>query len=177
MARIRRRSYTIEEKIALVTGIDRRYRAGEGTLAGIARELGTAETNYYHWVRAGIRPRAQVPEKPARLAKGCSYGDAERERLLQEVDELRACGHGTEAACKAVGISQTSYRRWRKPRLTLTMRPVEVTAMVPLAPSVAPLVVPQGPPSSRTFALVAPGGYRLEGLDVGSAAVLLRALS
>lgn len=46
--------YTQEEKVALVTEIDRRYRAGDGALRVIAASLGTTETSYYNWLKAGI---------------------------------------------------------------------------------------------------------------------------
>ena len=50
------RPFTAEEKLELVTEIARRYCAGEGSLQAIARKLGTSDTNYHNWVRAGIRP-------------------------------------------------------------------------------------------------------------------------
>lgn len=123
------RTYTLEEKTALVTEIDRRYRAGEGALRTIAASLGITDTNYYNWLKAGIRP--------------------------------------------------------------VKMRPVEVTAVVP-APVVAPAVAPPAPapvPASAptttvtvasvasSLTLVSPGGYRIEGLAVETAAQLLRALA
>ncbi len=119
MARPRRgapRTYTLEQKLALVTEIERRLRTGEGTVRAIAESLGTTDTSYHNWVKAGIR--ASAP----------------------------------------------------------TMRPVEVTAVVPFSRS-ALTVAPSPKAAPAQLALVAPGGYRLEGLCVETAAALLRALS
>ncbi len=110
-------AYTTEERVALVTEIQRRFAAGEGSLRAIAASLGTTDTSYHNWVRAGIRP-AGVP----------------------------------------------------------AMRQLEVTALVPAGPAALTLApAPKAAPVPLT--LVAPGGYRLEGLDVEAAAALLRALS
>lgn len=109
--------YTTEERVALVTEIQRRFAAGEGSLRAIAASLGTTDTSYHNWVKAGLRP-AGVP----------------------------------------------------------AMRALEVTALVPAGPSALALApAPKAAPVPLT--LVAPGGYRLEGLDVETAAALLRALA
>jgi hypothetical protein len=63
------------------------------------------------------------------------------------------------------------------------MRPVEVTALVPVASQALSLVPPRpaveapAVAPAQGLALVAPGGYRVEGLSVETAAALLRALS
>lgn len=127
--RQRERTYTVEERTALVTEIERRHRAGEGTLRQIAAAAGITDYTYYNWIKGGIRP--------------------------------------------------------------LHMRPVEVTAVVPTAPmavEIAPAAAPPVPvPPAATsvtvqaaaspLVLVAPGGYRIEGLGVETAAQLLRALA
>lgn len=158
-----RRQYTIEQKLSLVTEIERRYRAGEGSLSAIAEALGTSESNYHNWLRAGIRP-AKKPAAPRQ------YSPEEREQVRAEVDRLRGEGLGLEAACKAVGIAETTYRKWRDDATPLTLRPVEVTALVPLAH-------PTPAPAALGLTLVAPSGYRIEGLAVETAAQLLRALA
>lgn len=109
--------YTPEDRVRLVTEIQRRFAAGEGTIRTIAASLGTTETSYHNWVKAGVRP-AGVP----------------------------------------------------------AMRPIEVTALVPAGPT-ALTVAPPPKAAPVPLTLVAPGGYRLEGLDVEAAAALLRALS
>ncbi len=180
MAKTRRhvpRTYTHEEKIALVTEIERRYRAGGGTLRAIAAAVGTTDTSYHNWVRMGIKPVVPpppvTPPAPRRL-----YGPAERAQLLAEVDRRRGEGQSLEAACRTVGISDKSYRTWREDAAPLpAMRPVEVTALVPVAPVEREPLVPVLAPALATLVLVAPGGFRIEGLGVESAAALLRALA
>lgn len=193
MARNRRRTprtYTDEEKIALVTEIERRYRAGAGPVSAIARELGTSDTNYYNWVRRGVRPRAPEPEQPARTAVPRPYTEAEREQLLAAVDDHRAKGLSVKAACRRVGVAEKSYRKWREAGVPPpAMRPVEVTALVPVtldAPTALAEPMSAGLPTAHVrpapempagLSLVAPGGYRLEGLAVETAVAVLRALA
>lgn len=175
MAKIVRRTYTAAEKAAYVAEFQRLYRAGDRTYASIGRQLGVPESNYYAWVAQGIKP-APVTTKPAPATKPATagkprviYTPEERERLVAEVERLLAAGHIVEAACRAVGIGEKSFRTWRAVRRAapLPMREVAVTALVP-ALAVAP---------AATFAVVAPGGYRVEGLGVEDAARLLRALA
>lgn len=164
------RTYTAAEKVALVTEIDRRYRAGEGTLVAIARQLGTSDTNFHNWVRAGIKP------VPQRLAPHRVYSPADRERLLSEVERRRGEGKSIDAACRAVGISVKSFRSWRVDAAPAPiMRPVEVTALVPVAPPAAALTIATR--ADQTLTLLAPSGYRVEGLRIETAAALLRALA
>ena len=126
------------------------------------------------------------------------YTEAEKIALVTKVDHLvrvgglsisaaeiqARCESGMDVrrACLAVGISEHRYYKWRRQLAPPpTMRPVEVTAMVPVAPTA--LALAPAHPSSETpsqvpgLVLVAPGGYRVEGLVVESAAWLLRALS
>lgn len=60
------RNYTHAEKIQLVTAIHRCYRAGGKSLRAITEELGTTDTNYQNWLKAGIQPLPDEP-KPRRL--------------------------------------------------------------------------------------------------------------
>jgi transposase-like protein len=170
------RAYTLEEKIALVTEIERRYRAGGGTLKAAAQAAGTTDTSYNNWLRAGIRPLPATRPAPPR-----PYPPEERKRLLGEVDHLLAGGMGIDAACRQVGISDSSYRKWRDEMgPPPAMRPVEVTALVPVTPTALTLAPPRSAAAfeaGSTLVLVAPGGYRIEGLGVETAAALLRALS
>lgn len=177
MAKTQRRRYTVEEKIALVTEIERRYRAGEGSLIAISRQLGTSDTNYHNWLKAGIRPRQAAPAAPVRPAVGNTYDPAERERLGAEVDRRRAEGESIKAACQVVGIAEKTYRRWLSQGWPPAMRPVEVTALVPVGAAALELAPPQPAPGGPSLVLAAPGGYRVEGLSVESAALLLRALA
>lgn len=162
-------TYTAEERIALVTEIDRRQRAGEGTRVAIAAALGTSDTNYYNWVKSGIEPAsASLPLAVSRI-----YSSSEREKRLSEVELLRRAGESIASACRQVGISGKSYRRWKADLFpSPVIRPVEVTSLVPLADAhaIAASV-------AETLVLHAPGGYRIEGLAIESAAALLRALA
>ena len=180
------RTYTLEEKTLLVTEIARRSRAGEGTLRSIAASLGTTDQNYHNWLKAGIRPVLPPPPPSPR-----TYDPAEREHVVAEVDRLRGESPNLKEACRKVGISDKSYRRWKEDLApTPAMRPVEVTALVPAPPTamvIAPPVpapTPEAPPvttvtvaNATALTLVAPGGYRIEGLAVETAAQLLRALA
>ena len=177
------RTYTVEERVALATAIARRYDSGEGSIRAIALTLGTTESNYYNWRRAGLVREAAVAEPaPAPPAARRFYTEAEREALLAKVDELRAGGRNMEAACRALGIADSSYRKWKAAGAPLpTMRPVEVRALVPVPMPTALALAPPRPAGEPValagLVLVAPGGYRVEGLGVEAAAALLRALA
>lgn len=171
------RSYTPEQRVALVSEIDRRYRAGEGPVRDIAKALGTTDSNYYNWVRAGLLARAPEPAVPPPPPPSVRYDAVRRKEIGEEIERLRAGGLGIDAACKAVGIADTTYRRWRRPERRGGMRPVEVTALVPVADVALALVPPRPTPAGEVLRLVTPEGYRLEGLTVETAAALLRALS
>ena len=168
MAKVVRRSYTDAQKAAYVAEFERLYRGGGRTYASIACQLGVPESNYYAWVGQGIKAAAPVA-KPATEGKPrVIYTPDERERLVAEVERLLAAGQVVKAACRAAGIGEKSFRAWRARRAApLQMREVAVTTLVP-ALSAKP---------AATFAVVAPGGYRVEGLDVENAARLLRALA
>lgn len=176
MSKTTRRKFTLTEKALLVGEIERQYRAGGGSIRAIAQSLGIADASYYGWVKAGIRA-------PGSRQPSCAghHSDEERARLVAEV-EARVAGGGTRRpACRAVGIGEKSYRRWKeKLAPPPVMRPVEVTALVPVAPASLPAFT-FAPPAAEAvpaaLTLHAPGGYRLEGLDVATAARLLRALA
>jgi transposase-like protein len=192
----RRRITDPAERRAIVAEVLRRYGAGEGTYRALSEQLGVRENEFQYWRRlyppqpeAPIAPASPVadavPPKPNGLKHpSAPYPPAERERLRQEIERLRATGVSTERACKTVGIRPESYRRWRDAVApAAAMRPVEVTALVPVRPQALSLVPPQPaavPPEvaeAQGLALLAPGGYRVEGLSVETAAALLRALS
>lgn len=162
------RRYTHEEKVALVTEIDRIHRERGGPLRAIAAELGTTDTSYLNWRRSGIEPLPESKRHPVRRI----FSQAEREEFLAEVDRRREQGETVESACRGLGISDKSYRAWRA-KARLPMRPVElITALVPVQPQA---IVESPVPHALT--LIAPGGYRIEGLTTESAAALLRALA
>ena len=171
--------YTLEEKIALVTEIDRLYRTGNVSLIAAANAAGTSTTSYRNWVRAGIKPRSPEPERLPRPVSPPPYGQVERERILAEIERLRDVGQSVKAACQAVGISTKSYHKWRCDEAPMpAMVPVEFTALVPFAPPLALLLAAPVPTIvADVLTLVAPSGYRIEGLAIESAAALLRMLA
>jgi len=153
------RRFTPDQKVSLVTEIARQHRAGLGTLREIAMRLGTTDTCYANWIREGIAP---LP--PARRRH--PYTPEERAERVGKVDRLLADGRSLIGACREAGISDESYKRWRRMAAPLpTMRPAEIT------------VQPAVTTSPGGLTLVAPGGYRVEGLDVPLVAALLRTLA
>lgn len=157
------RSYSEAERVALVTEIERRFQAGEGSIRAIAAQLGTCEASYHNWTKAGVKATRQHVR---------NYGPEERDRIVAEVARFETSGLSTTAACRAAGISIDSLRRWQVDGDgELVLRPIEITAVVPAASTESIT-----PPLSQ-LSLLAPGGYRLEGLSVASAAALLRALA
>jgi len=175
------RSYTQEERVALASEIARRIAAGEGTVQTVALALGTTDSNFYNWRRAGLVQAAAAPAPLVAAAARRLYAPAERDALVAKVDELRAGGQSLDAACKAVGIAETSYRAWRPAATPPAMRAVEVRALVPVAAPTALALAPPRPSvpavAAGPLVLVAPGGYRVEGLAIEAAAALLRALA
>jgi transposase-like protein len=169
-----RNPYSHEERIAAVTQVDRLVRIGGLSLQAAANAAGVSPASYSNWRRAGIEP-----ERPSLRT------DEERADLVQAVSDLMEAGATAADACNRVGITETSYRKWRAKLRPQTMRPVEIKALVPVAPAalaLAPPLLAPGPPeepkpAQAALVLTAPGGYRLEGLDPASAAAVLKALA
>lgn len=174
------RLYTLEEKTAIVTKVEVLLQAGLNKTAAF-EAAGTNSASYANWVRAGIRP-TQRPTPVLRSPE-------ERARLVAAVQAHITEGLTTAAACREVGIREERFYAWRKQLAPPPpMRPVEieagaeVTALVPIAPA-AITFAPGRPadeapaPRPAELALVAPGGYRIEGLGIETAAALLRALA
>lgn len=176
------RLYTLEQKIAFVTKVDQLLRAGLGKGAA-AEAAGTSWASYTNWVQAGIRP-APAPCTPE-----------EKARLVAAVQARVGEGMTVKVACETVGVTEDRYFRWRKqlapppPMRPVAVAGADVTALVPVAPAalapvstaltLAPPAIADAvaPPSTAGLCLVAPGGYRIEGLGIETAAALLRALA
>lgn len=175
MAKLVRRTYSAAEKSALVAEVERLYRGGDRTYASIAQQLGLGDSTYYSWVSQGVKATAPVAATPTFSR---AVAPADRAALVADVERLRAEGQAVNVACNSAGISVKSYHRWRKDTASpLPMRAVEVTSLVP-AQATAMTFLPSRPPAiTSTLTLVASGGYRVEGLSVESAALLLRALA
>jgi transposase-like protein len=188
MAKRVHKFYSPAEKSVFLARIEELYEAGGRTYTSIARELGLNDTSYHNWRSQGFKPTPKTPAAVAVPSAQRVFDASDRVQLVGNIDALRARGSSMKAACLAVGISDKSYRTWKAaaaPRLP--MRVVEMTALVPM-PTVATaltIVPPTGPALAGrelggapiALALVAPGGYRIEGLGIETAAQLLRALS
>lgn len=178
MPRRTKNTYTPEQKAALVAEVQRRYNVGGRTYKAVTDELGISESNYFAWAKSyagkgtetNPAPLVAVPTVTKKPRPPRPYPPAERQRLVAAVEGFLAQGLGTEAACKAAGVSDSTFRKWRIAAAPPpAMRPVEITALVPAAPA-APAA------SERALRLVTPSGYRVEGLSLASAAELLRVL-
>jgi transposase-like protein len=127
-----------------------------------------------------------VVEKPATVPAPAGVDARERARIIAAVRAGLVEGTPVKAAAKRQGITEGTFYRWvreaarasarparKKPEQTraLTIRPPELPTFRAVTVAVA------APEPSTGLVLVAPGGYRLEGLDVASAAALLKALA
>lgn len=166
MARNSRRVFTLEEKARLIAEVNRLHLSGGRGYGAITREVGISLASYYKWVAAGIKPK-KAP---------VIYTDERRAELVKDVEELLAAGQTLKAACQVVGIGAKSFRNWRaQGQPTPPMRPVNVTALVPTVSTA--LTLTTATPGPALLTLVAPGGYRVEGLSVEDTATLLKALT
>jgi hypothetical protein len=103
---------------------------------------------------AGLDRRA--PTTPIPLAV--------RERIVAFTVRATAAGWRLSMVARAVGVSVGSLRNWRPGRRGA-------------APALVPIVVTAPPLTRAALTVVAPGGYRVEGLDVATTAALLRTLA
>jgi hypothetical protein len=85
-----------------------------------------------------------------------------RARIVAFAARARDAGWSLPRVARAVGVSVGSVRNWR--------REPPATALVPVVVTPRPLV------DRAMLTVVAPSGYRVEGLDVPTTAALLRAL-
>ena len=189
--------YTPAELIALVTEVQARQRLDSSkSVDAIARQLGIAGPTYFNWLRKGVRP-APAPvtvtqpvvleREPAsldlRVKAARRYSQERRHEITTEIARLVGDGQTLTAALAAVDLGRTTYARWLELATPApAFRAVTVVeAATPEITSVALVsraeVTPAIAPPVYALTLVAPGGYRIEGLAIESAAALLRALS
>lgn len=190
--RHRWKHHTLAEKQALIVEIERQVKAGRG-VRPVARELGIAPGNYYRWLSEGLRPAVPtvdgpetLVEKPVAPPVPDTVDARERTRIIAAVRAALVEGTPVKVSAKRHGITEGTFYRWvreagrelarparKKPEQTraLTVRPPDLRAFRAVTVAVA------APEPATALVLVAPGGYRLEGLDVASAAALLRALA
>jgi transposase-like protein len=159
-----RREYTDGDRRRLVGEIEARFKAGEGSIATIARDLGTCEASYHNWVKAGFTPsRAAFPVySPERRAQLVALG----QRLLDQ-------GRSVTAASAELGLGRDTLGRWLRGSepVEAHFRPVTIVEPPISADSQGGIQPVAG------LVLVSPRGYRVEGLGVATAAELLRALA
>lgn len=97
-----------------------------------------------------------------------------KRRILAFADEARSAGWGWQEIAEAVGVHRKTFGSWRS-----TAGATPATSMIPVE------IVDDGSvsrsssstDSRRSVSVVSPSGWRVEGLDVASAATLLRSLS
>src|SRR6185369_2907947 len=121
-------------------------------------------------IEEGRAIRAEIAK--LRPDKRRRYGDPLIQRILAWVERAKASGM-TEAACgHMVGVKTWRFRQWREgqPQMPRALggEPTSL-ALVPID------VEPSAPLGMRV--VVAPSGYRVEGLTLAEVASLLRGLA
>ena len=101
-----------------------------------------------------------------RRTRGARIPDKLRAEVIRYAMERRQHGDGVRKVAQALGVSPESVRRWTTPNTTGRTR-----ALVPI------VVRDDDDAPTGLLTLTAPGGYRVGGLTVASAAALLRALA
>lgn len=101
-----------------------------------------------------------------RRTRGARIPDELRAEVIRYAMGRRQCGDGVRKIARALGVSPESIRRWTQPDAVGRAR-----ALVPV------VVRDEWQAAPEAVAVTAPGGYRVEGLTLASAAALLRALA
>jgi hypothetical protein len=114
-------------------------------------------------LREEARRLEQLVAGLERRAKTTPVPMAVRRRLVAFATRATTAGWTLRAVAQALGVSIGSLRNWRAASLA-------PTALVPIVVTAPPVVRP-------LLTVVAPSGYRVEGLDVPTAAALLRTLA
>jgi hypothetical protein len=116
--------------------------------------------------RDGITEEArglrEVVRRLERTAKTTPVPSGVRAQIVAFAARAREMGWSLSMVARVVGVSVGSVRNWR--------RESPVTALVPV------VVTPSRVGERPALTVVAPSGYRVEGLDVATTAALLRAL-
>ena len=168
-------TFSQQEREEIMMAIQRGLEAGKG-VAITAREWGITQSIFYRWVRERARalneplPLAQQHEPESGIVRPRRrFSPLERKQLLAEIRRRLAAGASVATATNELGISTACWYNWtcEEKSQVLPLRPVEI---------VVPVASPS-PSVPTSLSLVAPGGYRVEGLGIESAAALLRALT
>ncbi len=96
--------------------------------------------------------------------KGRRYPAKLRRRIVRAVDRARESSMTWASIVEEVGVPLETLRRWQADAGNeVELKPVVLAEAVAVA--------------RHNVVVVTPGGYRVEGLDIGGAATLLRKLS
>lgn len=169
------RTFSQQEREEVMKAIQRGLVAGK-PVAVTAREWGITQAIYYRWVRELAREQDELPplapqrEPVPGIARARRrFTPEERTQLLAEIRRRLAAGASVATATHELGLSATCWYNWtcEEKSQAMPFRPVEI---------VVPVASPS-PSAPTSLSLVAPGGYRIEGLGIESAAALLKALA
>lgn len=111
---------------------------------------------------AEARALREIVSRLERPAKTTPIPSGVRAQIVAFAARARDAGWSLPIVAQAVGVSIGSVRKWR--------RELPAAALVPVVLTSRPVV------ERAALTVVAPSGYRVEGLDVPTTAALLRAL-
>lgn len=160
------RTYDARERAEIIAAIERGAEQGR-SVGATARDFGITGSVYYRWIRE--RARSERGSDIAISSGGRASQERrrpsadEKGRLVAEIRRRRDAGEPIQSVALAVGLHENTCYRWLRETEAPTFRPVEVVVAEPVA--------------QVALSLVAPSGHRVEGLDVETAARLLRALA
>lgn len=97
---------------------------------------------------------------------GRRYPAGLREQILAFIEHAKSAGMPVSESCRRLGISSKQLSNWRA-----AVRAAETQELVPVQLS------EEDAPQREQLALVAPSGFRLEGISIAQALELMRALA
>ncbi|MBU6427517.1 MAG: transposase [Elusimicrobia bacterium] len=157
------KTFSAQERATIISAIECGLELGK-RVGVTAREHGITEAVFYRWIRERSRARASqsVAEwsAPSVRRSRTNYSPEQKAALVSQIRQLREAGVSFKDVAGRLGVHENSCYRWMREMPEAPFRPVEI-------------VTATAPPS---LSLVAPSGHRIDGLDVETAAQLLRAL-
>lgn len=158
------RTFSAHEREAIISAVE--HAAGLGKSVGdTARDHGITGAIFYRWIRERARggsARGTAPLPAPRLRRKFTRED--KADLIAEMHRRRDRGESIKDLARALGLHENSCYRWLREEPPMPFRAVEIAD-------------PVSSPAPAELCLVAPSGHRIEGLDVETAAQLLRALA